>query len=52
MADSPYAANQGGYSIFTALRNLKQVHMYVEDASGKQVRDLGNYSEGTGAISI
>lgn len=49
MADSPYAANQGVYSIFTALRNLKQVHMYVEDSAGKLVRELGDYSEITGS---
>ncbi|WHY79044.1 S8 family serine peptidase [Neobacillus sp. WH10] len=48
MATSPYAANQGVYSIFTTLRNVKLVHQYIEDASGNLVRDLGNYSEITG----
>lgn len=44
---SPYAANQGVYSIFTTLRNLKRVNMYIEDASGNRVRELGDYSEYT-----
>ncbi|MFP5111394.1 S8 family serine peptidase [Bacillaceae bacterium C204] len=48
MANSPHAANQGVYSVFTALRNLKQAHMYVEDALGNRVRDLGDYSDLTG----
>ncbi|WP_223592448.1 S8 family serine peptidase [Neobacillus bataviensis] len=48
MADSPYAANQGIYGIFTTLRNVKKVHQYIEDASGNLVRDLGDYSEITG----
>ncbi|QED48018.1 S8 family serine peptidase [Cytobacillus dafuensis] len=48
MANSPHAANQGVYSVFTTLRNVKQVHMYIEDASGNRVRDLGDFSEITG----
>ncbi len=48
MANSPYAANEGVYSTFTVLRNLKQIHMYIEDASGNRVRDLGDFSEITG----
>ncbi|KON88900.1 hypothetical protein AF332_20255 [Sporosarcina globispora] len=48
MANSPYAANQGVYSIFTTLRNVKRVHQYIEDAAGNRVRELGDYSEVTG----
>ncbi|WP_165347263.1 S8 family serine peptidase [Gottfriedia acidiceleris] len=48
MANSPYAANQGVYSVFTALRNLKNVNMYIEDAAGNRVRNLGDFSEITG----
>ncbi|MEH7013010.1 S8 family serine peptidase [Neobacillus niacini] len=48
MANSPHAANQGVYGTFTTLRNVKQVHMYVEDALGNRVRDLGDFSEITG----
>jgi lactocepin len=47
MANSPFAANQGVYSIFTTLRSVKRVNMYIEDAAGNRVRDLGDYSEGT-----
>jgi lactocepin len=47
MANSPYAANQGVYSIFTTLRNVKLVNMYIEDAAGNIVRNLGDYSEAT-----
>ncbi|PAE38722.1 S8 family serine peptidase, partial [Bacillus sp. 7884-1] len=48
MAISPHAANQGVYSQFTTLRNVKKVDMYVEDASGNRVRYLGDYSDFTG----
>jgi lactocepin len=48
MANSSYAANEGVYSVFTTLRNVKQVHSYIEDASGIRVRDLGDFSEITG----
>jgi lactocepin len=48
MANSPHAANQGVYGTFTVLRNVEQVHMYVEDATGNRVRDLGDFSEITG----
>ncbi|PUB15864.1 S8 family serine peptidase [Paenisporosarcina sp. OV554] len=47
MANSPHAANQGVYSMFTTLRNVKLVQMYIEDASGNRVRYLGDYSQGT-----
>lgn len=47
MSNSPYAANQGVYSIFTTLRNVKRINMYIEDASGNRVRELGDYSEFT-----
>ncbi|PAE31402.1 S8 family serine peptidase, partial [Bacillus sp. 7884-1] len=47
MAISPHAANQGLYPQFTTLRNVKKVDMYVEDASGNRVRDLGDFSEFT-----
>jgi lactocepin len=47
MANSPFAANQGVYSIFTTLRNVKNVTMWVEDEFGNRVRYLGNYSEVT-----
>lgn len=45
MAISPYVANQGVYSIFNTLRSVKNVNMYIEDASGNRVRYLGDYSE-------
>ncbi|WP_129688261.1 S8 family serine peptidase [Gottfriedia acidiceleris] len=44
---SPNTIAPGVFSSFTALRNLKETEMYVEDAEGNKVKWLGNWSEYT-----
>lgn len=45
---SPNAALPGVFPTFTALRNLKETEMYVENAKGEKIQYLGNFSEYTG----
>ncbi|MEG0772597.1 S8 family serine peptidase [Clostridium sp.] len=44
---SPRSRNYGPYATFTALRNLKEVELYVEDKDGNQVKYISNFSEFT-----
>ncbi|WP_129690690.1 S8 family serine peptidase [Gottfriedia acidiceleris] len=45
IAISPNYHLNGIYSSFTALRNLKETEMNIEDQSGNTVKYLGNFSE-------
>lgn len=45
---SPNGAFPGVFPTFTALRNLKETEMYVENVKGEKIQYLGNFSEYTG----
>ena len=45
---SPNFYAPGPYSTFTALRNLANTQMYIENEKGKKIKDLGDFSEYTG----
>ncbi|ASK64002.1 hypothetical protein CFK37_18495 [Virgibacillus phasianinus] len=48
IAVSPRSIVKGVYPSFTALRNLKELQLSIEDNNGKQVDFISNYSEFTG----
>lgn len=49
IAYSPNYLLDGIFASFQALRNLDKVEMYIEDSSGNIVKNLGDFSEYTGA---
>ncbi|MGA4721219.1 S8 family serine peptidase [Fictibacillus nanhaiensis] len=44
---SPRSSSSGAYPGFTALRNLKELSLSIQDEKGNIIKDLGNFSEFT-----